>query len=107
MTDAIAKMKSQLSRAESRRGYPTTVVMHKPASEGTPAVAASSRPVRSNRPAKRSHLLHTTLSAEAFNLLEELTRRQRRIHGRGWQRNATIEAALAVYARTLDASLTG
>lgn len=102
MTDAIAKMKSQLSRAESRRGYPTTVVLHKPASEGAPAVAAAARPARTRRPIKRSHLLHTTLTAEAFDLLEEITRRQRRVHGRGWQRNATIEAALAAYARSLD-----
>lgn len=72
--------------------------------EGQPAMSITApRPARS----RRSRVLNTTLSDEAFSLLEQITLFQRTEGGKGrsWRHNATIEASLRTLAAQLGLSL--
>jgi hypothetical protein len=67
--------------------------------EGEPAIPVSHSTRRSP---KRPHAINTSISAEAHNLLEQLTMHFRNQHGRSWRQNTTIETALTALAGQLN-----
>ena len=67
--------------------------------EGQPAVPIA---LPSRRSPKRPHIINTAISAEAHNLLEQLTLHFRGQHGRSWRQNTTIETALTALAGQLN-----
>lgn len=87
---------SAAEKLRSRRPLPD-LSNRRLAPEGQPAVAVgSSRKARSEI---RSEIINTSMTARHFRLLEDLTANLRRVRGRGWRLNDTLELALETLAR--------